>query len=477
MVGKYKTTGYQKTEEFQENARKFIWQFGSSLEKTVQDHGPLIFERTEGNMVYDTDGKAYIDGMSGVWVVNAGHGNSRIIKAIEKQINTMAYALSEEGYSNTVAIKAAEKLISIISFPMQRVYFTCGGSESVEIALRFARLYHKLTGNPRKYKLIGRRGSYHGATLLAFSVSDYDLFTDAFGPRPSGIIRTAHPYCYRCEFGLCPESCSCECAEDLERVIEQEGSESVAAFIAEPISTASGVAIPPEGYWKRIRQICDRHGILLIADEIVTGFGRTGKLFGMEHFNTAPDIMLFAKALTSGYSPLGAVVMNEKIASSVPPAAFLVPGYTFASHPVSCAAALANINCIVEEGLADNAAEVGDYLLSRLKHDLADHPFTGDIRGKGLLVCLELVQDRVTKRQFSHDSPFVDILTSLMRSRGLFLRLKSDHLHIAPPLTISRHEADRIADIVVSSLQELPGLLKSMPKRQNSLKLLQKHTV
>jgi adenosylmethionine-8-amino-7-oxononanoate aminotransferase len=168
MVGKYKTTGHQKTEEFQENARKFIWQFGSSLEKTVQEHGPLIFERTEGNMVYDTDGKAYIDGMSGVWVVNAGHGNSRIIKAIEKQINTMAYALSEEGYSNTVAIKAAEKLISIIPFPMQRVYFTCGGSESVEIALRFARLYHKLTGNPRKYKLIGRRGSYHGATLLAF---------------------------------------------------------------------------------------------------------------------------------------------------------------------------------------------------------------------------------------------------------------------------------------------------------------------
>ena len=231
-----------------------------------------------------------------------------------------------------------------------------------------------------------------------------------------------------------------------------------------------------KGIGKRIRQICDRHGILLIADEIVTGLAAPGSSLEWSIL-IPPRILCFLQALTSGYSPLGAVVMNEKIASSVPPTAFLVTRYTFASHPVSCAAALANIRLYRRRGLADNAAEVGDYLLSRLKHDLADHPFTGDIRGKGLLVCLELVQDRVTKRQFSHDSPFVDILTSLMRSRGLFLRLKSDHLHIAPPLTISRHEADRIADIVVSSLQELPGLLKSMPKRQNSLKLLQKHTV
>jgi putrescine aminotransferase len=457
------------TEQYQSNARQYIWQFGSSLNKTIEDQGPLVFERAENIKVFDTDGNEYIDGMSGVWVVNAGHSNRKIIDAMTKQINSVAYALSEEGYSNTTAIKLAHRLISAIPFPMERVYFTCGGSESVEIAIRFSRVYFKLTGKPRKNKIIARRGSYHGATLLAFSISDFDIFTNAFGPTPQGITRTAHPYCYRCEFGLQPNTCECQCAEDLNIVIEREGSDTVAAFIAEPISTASGVAIPPAGYWKRIRDICTKHGVLLIADEIVTGFGRTGKLFGMEHFDVAPDIMLFAKGITSGYAPLGAIVMSKHLAETVPASAFLVPGYTFASHPVSCAAALANIEYILDERLAEQAAKIGTHLLVRLKNGLINHPFSGDIRGIGLLICVELVRDRTTKRQFNFDSPIADILTQSLRSRGLYLRLKNDQIHVAPPLTTSINEADQIADVILESLNELPDKLQRVIKKNNTI--------
>jgi len=445
-----------KSHLYQEKARRNIWQFGTSYRKMVNNNGPIVFESAKGCWLYDAVGNAYFDTLSGVWVVNVGHGEHRISDAMEKQAKTMAYALSEEGFSNVRAIELSEKLLEILPDDFDRVYFTSGGSEAVEIAVRMARIYHKLQKEPKKNRIISRRGSYHGATLLTISMAGNEILNNAAGPPPPGLIKIAHPYCYRCEFGHndC-SSCGLECAKDLENTILREGPEHIAAFVAEPISTASGVAIPPKGYWKEIRRICDKYNVLLILDEVVTGFGRLGQMFGMNVFDVIPDIVVMAKGITSGYSPLGALATNKKITAKIPEQAFLVPGYTYTGHPVSCAAACANIDIIQNDALVSRVSERGQLLKSKLNEKLSEHPFVGDIRCQGLLACVEIVFDKEKRIPFSYTYGITDILSEYFLKHEVYVRLLEGYIHIGPPFIVTEEEIEWLTDVIKGSFEYL----------------------
>jgi len=436
-----------------EKARKNLWQFGTSRTKMQNKDGPLVFHHAEGNWLFDADGKSYFDALSGVWVVNAGHGQKRIADAMARQAQEMGYVLSEEGFANIRAIELSELLLRTFPSGFERVYFTCGGSEAVEIALRTARVYQRLQNKPRKNRFISRRGSYHGATLLTLSMNGNELLSHAAGPPPPGLIKVAHPYCYRCEFSHYDERvCNIDCALDLEEAIVREGPDNVAAFIAEPISTAAGVAVPPKKYWREIRRICDKYDVLLILDEIVTGFGRLGAMFAMEYYDILPDIVVVAKALTSGYSPLGAMVTSRKITSGIPDRAFLIPGYTYSGHPVSCVAAMENLSILIEDDLVHNAQERGRQLKALLREKLGDHPLVGDIRGVGLLLCIEIVRDKHKRTPFSYEDGITDMLSEYFLSRRVYIRLIEGYIHLGPPLTVTDSEIIWLAELVADAL-------------------------
>lgn len=443
-----------------EKARQNIWQFGTSYQKMVNMDGPLIFESAKGCWLKDVDGNTYFDALSGVWVVNAGHGEKRIADAMGKQALEISYALSEEGFSNIRAIELSEKLLEVLPNDFDRVYFTSGGSESVEMALRMARVYHKLQRKSRKTRFISRRGSYHGATLLTLSVTGNEYLSNAVSPPPPGLSKIAHPYCYHCEFGHTDcNSCNLECAHNLEEAILLEGAENVAAFIAEPISTASGVAIPPKGYWQEIRKICDKYDVLLILDEVVTGFGRLGTMFAMELFDVIPDIVVMAKGITSGYSPLGAIATNRRITAKIPDRAFLIPGFTYTGHPVSCAAALANLSIYQQDHLVENSFERGEQLKRLLHEKLDNHPYVGDIRCAGLLTCIEIVRQKETRIPFNINDGVTDILSKYFFNNKVYVRLLEGYIHIGPPLIITEEEVEWLTDVVKGAFEYLYDVL------------------
>lgn len=445
-----------------EKALQNIWQFGTSHKKVENSNGPIVFESAKGCWLRDADGESYFDALSGVWVVNVGHGEQRIAHAMAQQAEEMAYVLSEEGFANIRAVELSEQLLEILPNDFDRVYFTSGGSEAVEMALRMARIYHRLQKEPRKNRFISRRGSYHGATLLGLSIAGNDFLNHAAGPPPPGLTKIAHPYCYRCEFSHHDSSnCGFECAHDLEKAILCEGADNVAAFIAEPISTASGVAIPPKGYWQEIRRICDKYGVLLILDEVVTGFGRLGTMFGMEWFDVIPDIVVMAKGITSGYSPLGALATNSRITAKISDRAFLLPGFTYTGHPVSCAAALTNIDIIKSDGLVLNSFKRGQQLKKLLHDKLDNQPFVGDIRCLGLLACVEIVCDRTKRTPFNYKDGIVDILTDYFLKNKVYVRLLEGYIHIGPPLTVTEEEIEWLTDAVRGAFEHLSSVLST----------------
>lgn len=445
-----------------EKARQNMWQFGTSLQKMVNMDRPLVFESAKGCWLKDVDGNSYFDALSGVWVVNAGHGEKRIADAMGKQASEMAYALSEEGFANIRGIELSEKLLEVLPNDFDRVYFTSGGSESVEMALRMARVYHRLQRKSRKTQFISRRGSYHGATLLTLSITGNEYLSNAVSPPPPGLSKIAHPYCYRCEFGHTDcASCNLECAHDLEEAILREGAENVAAFIAEPIATASGVAIPPKGYWQEIRKICDKYDVLLILDEVVTGFGRLGTMFAMDLFEVIPDIVVMAKGITSGYSPLGAIATNRRITSKIPDRAFLVPGFTYTGHPVSCAAALVNLSIFQQDHLVQNSFERGKQIKRLLHEKLDNHPYVGDIRSVGLLTCIEIVRQKETRTPFNFNDGVTDILSDYFLKHRVYVRLLEGYIHIGPPLIITEKEVEWLTDIIQGALEHLSDVLSA----------------
>lgn len=421
----------------------------------VLDHGePVIFERGEGAVLTDVEGRQYIDGLACLWNVAVGHGRRELAEVAARQMQELAFSNSYTGYSNVPSIELAERVCSLAYPNMKALFFCNSGSEAVDGALKTARFYWYLRGQPEKVKIIARREAYHGGTFGATAATGMPAFHKGFGPLAEGFVRVGTCYCYRCEWGKDYPGCQLECAAAVEEAILREGPQTVAAVIAEPVHGAGGVIPPVPEYFPRLREICDRHQVLLIADEVITGFGRTGRWFALEHWDVRPDLVTVAKAITSAYVPLAAFLLSDQVHEamvSAPADAKFMHGYTNAGHPTACAVALRNLRIIEEEGLVERAAERGKQLLSGLA-SLQELPWVGNVRGLGLMAAVEVVADKETRRPFEPSLGMGARLLWEARQRGLITRVKGDSLLLAPPLVITPEQVDRIVSIVGESV-------------------------
>ncbi|MCA9862640.1 MAG: aspartate aminotransferase family protein [Thermomicrobiales bacterium] len=409
-----------------------------------------VFDRGEGARLYDVQGREYLDGIAGLWVVNAGHGRKEIAQAYGDQAAKLGYA-SAMSYTTTPAVELASKLAEITPGDLSRAFFVSGGSEAVETAIKIAKQVQSMRGFPRRYKIIARRGSYHGMTYGAMSLTA-SRNENWFGPFMYGVSHVPHPNRYRSDFGLEGEAADIAAAKYVEQEIINQGPETVAAVIGEPISSAAGLHVPSPKYWQMLREICDRHGVLLIADEVINGFGRTGTMFATEQFGFVPDIMTMAKGLSSGYAPIAAAIVRESVYDVFKENKEAVMGHllTFGGHPAACAAAVKNLEIFEEEGLVQQSAEKGAYLKKQLE-ELRAHPSVGDVRGVGLYCALDLVKNKETKEQFSKGNPFTTQLNQEVMGRGMITRIW-DVVHFAPPLVATTEEIDRMVAIVDEAL-------------------------
>jgi putrescine aminotransferase len=415
---------------------------------------PRVWVKGAGAVITDAAGRDYLDGLAGLWNVNVGHGRTALADAARAQMSTLAYCSSYAGATNYPAIALAERL-SGITYPSINTFFlTSGGAEATESSIKTARFYWKAAGRPEKVKVISRHRAYHGLTLAAMSATGLPAFWPMFEPRVPGFLHIDAPDPYRFVPDDPSESIGIAAANRLEQAILREGADTVAAFIAEPVQGAGGVIVPPADYFARIRAICDRHDVLLIADEVITGFGRTGRWFALEHDGIEPDIVQFAKGITSGYIPLGGIGVSDAIRDAindVPPSKRWMHAFTYSGHPTCCAVALANIDIIDKEGLVGRAAESGAYLLEQLR-TLETLPHVGHVRGHGLIAGVEVVADKATKQLFPPASGMSQRLTDAMLDRGVCTRVAMDCICIAPPLVIDRPQIDRLVSVIGESI-------------------------
>jgi adenosylmethionine-8-amino-7-oxononanoate aminotransferase len=430
----------------------------------LQDHhrrGARIIVEAKGTRVKDIDGREYIDAFSSLWNVVIGHGQKEVAAAITEQLGKLEYYSPFFGFASPPAIELAAKVVSLMpkEWNMGHVMFTCGGSETNDTNMKIARMYWACKGKDSKKKIISRNYAYHGVTFGSLAATGIEFFKTNFDPLPPGFSHIMAPYCYRCELGLTYPECKIGCARQLEEAILREGPDTVAVFIAEPVMGTGGVIIPPKEYWPMIRQICDKYEVLLLADEVITGFGRTGKMFGCMNWNLRPDLISLAKGITSGYYPTGASVVSneiyETIKDNIPSFLPFLHGFTYNNHPVGCAAGLANIKFLEDHKLVQNAAAMGSYLLDRLK-GLYDHKSVGDIRVMGLMAAVELVKNKETKESIG-ELPMEGThrVEDLVWEKGVYARAMLENVAIAPPLTITKSEIDTIVDAVESSIVQM----------------------
>jgi adenosylmethionine-8-amino-7-oxononanoate aminotransferase len=431
-----------------------VWIHSARWLDLAERDGLKVMVRGEGCRLFDARGRSYLDGLSGLYVVNVGHGRAEIGEAMAQQARELAY-VSAASYTNLAAVRLGDVLAGLTPGDLDRFFFCSGGSEAVESAMKIAKQVQAMRGFPRRYKVIARRGGYHGATFGAMSITS-SRNEKFFGPFMYGVSFVPSPNRYRNDFGIDGEEGDLRCAEAIEQEILAQGPETVAAVIGEPISVANGNHVPSPRYWQRVRQICDTHGVLLIMDEVINGFGRTGTMFATEQFGVVPDLMTMAKGLSSGYAPIAAVAVRaglfEEFKKQDVALAHLL---TFGGQAVSCAAALKNIEILQREELPRRSAEEGSYLLGLLE-GLRPHPTVGDVRGLGLMCAVELVQDKSTKESFgvgpaAASHPYCRRLSELMEERGLLTRVFTA-LQLCPPLVVSREEIDRMVSIVDDSL-------------------------
>jgi adenosylmethionine-8-amino-7-oxononanoate aminotransferase len=420
--------------------------------------GPLVIVRGEGCELVAEDGRRLIDGMAGLWSVNLGHDREDLVAAAAEQMRRLPYAATFGGVSSPPAIELAERVAELAPPGLSGVFLVSGGSEANETAIKLARRHWVRRGQPRKSILVAHDRGYHGLSGVTTTATRLPAYHPEFGAAAPDVVEVPAPYPYRCAAGVpCePESCPVCRGEVLEERIEELGAERVAAVIVEPVFGSGGVIVPPPGYLRRLREVCDRHGVLLIVDEVITGFGRTGAWFGCDHEGVAPDMITFAKGVTSAYVPLGGVIVSDELWGDLRDPrqrpGYLMHGFTHSGHPVACAVALANIEAIEREGLLDRVNRLSGRL-AELIAPLREHPEVGEVRQAGLMVGVELVRDRQTRQRWPAEADRSRRAAAAAREGGLLTRgLLDDVLCLAPPFTISEELLERSVEVLAGSI-------------------------
>jgi adenosylmethionine-8-amino-7-oxononanoate aminotransferase len=437
------------------NARRLLHPMANL--KAMHDTPPDIIVRGEGSFIWDVDGHRLVDGVGGLWSANLGFGRKEIRDAIVAQLDELAFYNVFRGTSHPRAIELTEKLLNLMATEQAgSVFFSSGGSDAVESALKLARQYWKILGQGDRTKFIALKQGYHGVHFGGMSVNGNTNFRRPYEPLLPGCFHVDTPWVYRNPYTEDPLALGAKCAELLEREIVFQGPDTVAAFIAEPVQGAGGVIVPPPNYWPLVRTICDKYGVLLIADEVVTGFGRTGAWFGTRLWGVNADIWCLAKGISSGYIPLGATVLNRKITEAFETGdaalATVTHGYTYSAHPVGAAAAVATLDYLQRVDVVGHAAREGAHFMERL-HDIGRrHPLVGDVRGVGLMGCLELVADRATKAAFPRGAKQVNRVAREAYQRGAMIRTSGANIILSPALTIERSQIDLLCDALDASL-------------------------
>ena len=448
------------SEALREASLKYLWMHSRDWTQMAEEGEPLIMVEGKGVRVTDSEGRSWIDVNGGYNSVNIGYGRTEIAEAAYEQMLKLPYF--PNGTTSPATINLVQKLAEITPVSLTRVFPVSGGSEANETAIKIARAYHRRRGETGRYKIISRKGSYHGTTGgVLWTGGHVGVERQDFEPAYPGMVYAPQPNSYRCEMGgETPSECAVRCAQAVDDLILFHGPGTVAAVIAEPISVRQGAVVPGDEYWPMLREICDEHGVLLIVDEVITGFGRTGKMFAINHWNVVPDIMTVAKGIVSSYLPLAATIATQEVADVFGGEEnYFRHIFTFSGHPVSAAAALKNIEIMESEGLVENAREVGAYLKEQLEGLKIDHPLVGDVRGKGLLTAVELVSDPKSKAKFPADFRIADRLNEAFRKHGLIFRVAGEILNIGPPLCITREEVDEIVHAIDLTLWEIEGEL------------------
>jgi beta-alanine--pyruvate transaminase len=410
---------------------------------------PRLLTKAQGMHYWDAQGRQILDGVAGLWCVNAGHGRTKIVQAIQEQAAEMDFAPPFQ-MAHPKAFELAERVAAIAPEGMNKVFFTNSGSEAVETALKMALAYHRVRGEASRTRLIGRERGYHGVNFGGISVGGMVANRKHFGTMLNGVDHIRHTHdAAKNAFSVGQPAHGAELADDLERLVALHDASTIAAVIVEPVAGSTGVLIPPQGYLQRLREICDKHGILLIFDEVITGFGRTGNPFGAQTFGVTPDMMTVAKGLTNGCVPMGAVIAQQKLYD-----AFMngpehmiefFHGYTYSAHPLACAAGIATLDTYAEDGLLSRAADLQGYFAERV-HSLRGEPHVIDVRNIGLVGGIELqpLPGEPTKRAFSI---FLDLY-----ERGLMVRTTGDTIALSPPLIIEREQIDQIVEMIRGAL-------------------------
>jgi putrescine---pyruvate transaminase len=415
----------------------------------------LIFTQGSGATLTDAEGREYVDGMASLWNVNVGYGRAELAEAAAAQMKTLAFSSAYGGFGTAPAIELASRLAELAPGELEVTYFASGGAEANDTAYKIARLYWKLRGEPERVNIVSRTRDYHGLTYGATSATGLPNFWKDFEPLAPGFLHAPSPDPYRFTG---TGSAGAAYAAALEAVVLKAGAHTVAAVVAEPVQGAGGVIVPPADYFPRLREVCDRHGLLLIADEVITGFGRTGRWFGLEHWDVQADLMIFAKGVTSGYLPLSGVMLTRSVHDTLKSVKGpFMHGFTYSGHPTACAVALRNLRILVEERLVERSAQRGAYLLDRLQ-SLRSREIVGDVRGLGLIAGIELVRDRATKELFDPPVGAARRVWLAALDQGVIVRpLPGDVLALSPPFVITEEQIDRmvmVLDRAIGSVEQ-----------------------
>lgn len=449
-------------------AKDHLWMHFARQSGMEAGHGVPIITKGEGHHIFDITGKKYIDGLSGLFVVNAGHGREKLAEVAAKQARELAF-FPIWGYAHPAAIELADRLASYAPGDLNRVFFSTGGGEAVETAFKLAKHYWKLQGKPMKTKTISRNIAYHGTPQGALAITGLPVMKEMFEPLVPGTHHVPNTNFYRAQeqgfMGQTEEEFGLWAADSIERMIEMEGPDTVAAVFLEPVQNAGGCFPPQENYFKRVREICDKHDVLLVSDEVICAFGRVGEMFACNAYDFVPDMITCAKAMTSGYSPIGATIISDRIYEPFKHGTVSFPhGYTFAGHPVSAAVAMANLDIFEEEKLNENVRTNAPAFKATLDK-LKDIEIVGDVRGAGYFYGIELVKDRTTKATFDDaesERLLRGFLSKALYNAGLYCRAddRGDPvIQLAPPLTIGQKEFDEIEQILRGVLTEATKLL------------------